>query len=135
MFSLLPFVFVTLTFFDVTLVLAVTTFATIPTGDGTSEMILMGHCFPMSNVLLSFQLPHITTAMVAVRGMTGPSLVIDRFTVEEYRCTGFRFNLTHGTQVPPPLLALPGFLSPSASQRSGVGVEPVPRCLLRNLSM
>ena len=79
-----------------------TTFATIPTGDGTSEMILMGHCIPIFSVLLSFQLQHTTTAMVAVRGMTGPSLVIDRFTVEEWRCTGFRFHLTHGTQATTP---------------------------------
>ena len=68
--SLLPFVFFTLTFFDVTFVLVVTTFATVPTGDGTPEMILMGHCFPIFSVLLS-QLQHTTTAMVAVRGMTG----------------------------------------------------------------
>ena len=102
-FSLLPFVFVTLTFFDVTFVLVVATFATISTVDGTPEMILMGHCFPIFSVLLSFQLQHTTTAMVAVRGMTGPSPVIDRFTVEEWGCTGFRFNLTHGTQVTPPL--------------------------------
>ena len=100
-FSLLQFVFVTLTFFDVRFLLVVTTFATIPTGDGTPEMILMGHWFLIFSVLLSFQLQHTTTAMVAFRGMTGPSLIIDRFTVEEWKCTGFRFNLTHGTQVTP----------------------------------
>ena len=84
-------------FFDMTFVLVVTTGATIPTGDATPEMILMYHCFPSFGVLLSFQLQHTTTAMVAVRGMTGLSLVIDRFTVEEWGCTGFRLNLTHGT--------------------------------------
>ena len=52
-------------------------------------------------MLLSFQLQHTTTAMMSVRGMTGSSLVIDRFTVEERRCIRFRFNLTHGTQVTP----------------------------------
>ena len=57
-FSLLPFVFVTLTFFDVTSVLVVTTFATVPTGDGTPEMILIGHCFPIFSALLPFQLQH-----------------------------------------------------------------------------
>ena len=88
---------------DMAFVLVVTTFSTIPTGDGTPEMILMGHCFPISSVLLFFQLQHTTTAMVAVRGMTGPSLVIDRFTVEEWRCTGLRFNPTPSTQVTPPL--------------------------------
>ena len=65
-------------------------------------MIRMGHCFPISIVLLSFQLQHATTAMVAVRDMTGSSLVIDRFTVEEWGCAGFRFNRTHGTQVTTP---------------------------------
>ena len=73
-FSLLPFVFVTLTFFYVTFVLIVTTFATVPTGDGTPEMILMSSCFPIISVLLSFQLQHTTTAVVAVRGMTRSSL-------------------------------------------------------------
>ena len=81
-FSLLPFVFVTLTFFYVTFVLVVTTFATVTTGYGTPETVLMGHCFPILSVLLSFQLQHTTTAVVAVRGMTGSSLVIDRLTVE-----------------------------------------------------
>ena len=94
--------FVTLTFFDVTFVLVATTFATVPTGDGTPEMTLMGHCFPIFSVLLSFQLQHTATAMVAVRGMAGSSLVIDRLTVEEWGCTGFKFNLIHGKQVTPP---------------------------------
>ena len=115
-FSLLPFVFVTLTFFCVTFVLVVTKFATVPTGDGTPEMILMDHCFPILSVLLSFELKHTTTAMVAVRGMTGSSLVIDRFTVEERACTCFRFNLIHGTQVAPPftttLVGVSGILRP-----------------------
>ena len=62
----LPFVFVTLTFFYVTFVLVVTAFATIPTGDGTPDMILMSHCFPIFSVLPSFQLQHTTTAIVAV---------------------------------------------------------------------
>ena len=88
-------------FFHLTVVLIVTTFATVPTGNGTPEMIRMGHSFPIFSVLLSFQLQHTTTAIVAVRGMTGSSLVIDKFTVEEWGCTGFRFNLTHGTQVTP----------------------------------
>ena len=34
----------------------VTTFATVTTGDGTPEMILMGHCSPIFSVLLSFEL-------------------------------------------------------------------------------
>ena len=93
--------FVTLTFVDLTFVLIVTTFAALPTGDGTPEMILMGHCFPIFGVLLSLQLQHATTAMVAVRGMTGSSRVIDRLTVEEWGCTGLRFNLTHGMHVTP----------------------------------
>ena len=102
-FSLLPFVFVTLTFFSVTFVLVVTTFATVTTGDGTPEMVLMGNCFPIISVLLSFQLQHTTTAVVAVRNKTGSSLVIDRLTVEWWVCTCFRFNLIHGTQVTLPL--------------------------------
>ena len=102
-FSLLPFVFVTLTFFYVTFVLVVTMFATVTTGDSTPEMVLMGGCFPIFSVLLSFQLQHTTPAMVAVRGMTGSSLAIDRLTVEEWGCTCFRVNLIHGTQVTPPV--------------------------------
>ena len=100
-FSLLPFVFVTLTLFYVTFVLVVTTFATLIIGDGTPEMVPMGHCLPIFSVLLSFQLQHTTTAMVAVRGLTGSSLVIDRLTVEERGCNCFRFNLIHSTQVSP----------------------------------
>ena len=53
-FNLLAFVFVTLTFFYVTFVLVVTTFATVITGDGTPEMVLMGNCFAIFGVLLSF---------------------------------------------------------------------------------
>ena len=101
-FSLLPFVFVTLPLFYVTFVLVVTMFATVPTGDGTPEMILLGHCFPIFSVLLSGHLQHTTTPMVAVRGMTGSSLVIDRLTAEERGCTCFRSNLIHGTHVTPP---------------------------------
>ena len=88
--------------FFVTFVLVVTSFATVTTGDGTPEIVMMGQCFPIFSVLLSFQLQHTTTAMVAVRGMTGTSPVIDRLTVEEWGCTCFRFNLIHGTQVTPP---------------------------------
>ena len=88
--------------FYVTFVLVVTSFATVPTGEGTIEMILMGLCFLIFSVLLFFQLRHTATAMVAVRGMTGSSLVIDRLTVEEWGCTCFRCNLIHGTQVTPP---------------------------------
>ena len=91
-FSLLPSVFVTLMFLYVTFLLAVTTFATVPTGDGTPKLILMGHCFSIFSVLLSFELQHTTTAMVAVRGMTGSSLVIDRLTVKEWGCTCFKFH-------------------------------------------
>ena len=101
-FSLLPFVFVTLTFFYVTFVLVVTTFATVTTGDGTPDMVLIGQCFAIFSVLLSFLLQHTTTAVVAVRGMTGSCIVIDRFTVQEWGCTCFRLNLIHGTQVTPP---------------------------------
>ena len=54
--------------------------------------------------------------MVAVRGITGSSLVIDRLKVEEWGCTCFRFSLIHGTQVIFPftnnLLALVGLLGP-----------------------
>ena len=106
-FSLLSFVFVTLTFFYVTFVLVVTMFATVTTGDGTPGMVLVGHCFPIFSVLLSFQLQHTTTASVANRGMTGSSLFIDTLTVEELGCTCFRFNLIHGTQVTPPLYRHP----------------------------
>ena len=93
--------FVTLTFFDVTFVLVVTSFATLTTADGTPEMVLMGHCFAIFSVLMSIQLQHTTTAVVAVKGMTGCSLVIDRLTVEEWGCICFRFNLIHGTVTPP----------------------------------
>ena len=68
----------------------------------TFEMVLMGHCSPIFSVLLLFQLQHTMAAMVAVGGMTGSSLIIDRLTVEEWGCTCFRFNLIHGTQVTPP---------------------------------
>ena len=96
-FSLLAFEFVTLALFYVAFVLVVTTFATNPTGDGTPEVILMNHCYSIFGVLLFFQLPHATTATIAVRGMTRPPLVIDRFTVEESGYTCFRFHLIHGT--------------------------------------
>ena len=60
-FSLLPLEFVTLSFLYVTFVLVVTTFATITTGDGTPEMVLVGHSFPILGVLLSLHLQHTTT--------------------------------------------------------------------------
>ena len=93
--------FVTLSFLYVTFILVVTTFATVTTADGTPEMVLMGHGFPIFSVLLSFHLQHTTTAVVAVRGMTRSPLVIDRFTQKQRGCTCFRFNLIHGTQVTP----------------------------------
>ena len=102
--------------FFVTFVLVVTTFATVTTGDGTPEMVLMGHCFPSLSVLLSLQLQHTTTAVVAVRGMTRSSLIIDRLTVEERGCTCFRFNLIHGKQVTPTftttLVGVSGIIGP-----------------------
>ena len=138
-FSLLLFVFVTLTFVYVTFVPVVTMFATVTTGDGTPEMVLMGHYFPIYSVLLSFQLQHTTTAVVAVRGMTGSSAVIDRLTVEERGCTCYRFNLIHGTQVTPPftttLVGVSGiFRSLPFPTFRGRG-PPRPRCLLRNFSI
>ena len=69
-FGLLTLEFITLAFLYVIFVLVVTTFATIPTGDGTPEMILMGHRFPILGMLLSFHLQHTATAVIAVRGMT-----------------------------------------------------------------
>ena len=96
-FSLLPLEFITLEFLYVTFVLVVTTFATIATGDGPAEMILMGHSFPILGMLLLFHLQHTATAVVAVRGMTRSPLVIDRLTVKQRGCTCIRFNLIHGT--------------------------------------
>ena len=99
-FSLLPLEFITLAFLYVTFLFVVTTFATIATGDGTPEMILMvsmGHGFPILGMLLSFHLQHTATAPVAVRGMTRSPLVIDRLTVKQRGCTCIRFNLIHGT--------------------------------------
>ena len=93
----MPLEFITLAFLYVTFILLVTTFARIATGDGTPEMILMGQSFPVLGVLLSFHLQHTTTAVVAVRGMTRPPLVIDRFTVEQRGCTCIGFYLIHGT--------------------------------------
>ena len=96
-FSLLPLEFITLAFLYVTLVFVVTTFATIATGDGTPEMILMGRSFSVLGMPLSFHLQHTATAVVAVRGMTRSYLVIDRLTVKRRACTGISFNLIHGT--------------------------------------
>ena len=138
-FSLLPFVFVTCTFFYVTFVLVVTTFATVTTGDGKPEMVLMGHCFPIFSLLLSFQLQHTTTAVVAVRGMTGSSLVIDTLTVEEWGCACFRFYLIHGTQITPPftttVVGVSGILWPILFATFRGRGAPRPRCLLRNFSI
>ena len=100
-FSLLPPVFVTFSSLYVTLVLMVTMFATVTTGDGAPEVVLMGHSYPIFGVLLSSHLQHTTTAVVAVTGMTRSSPAIDRFTVEQRGCTCFRFYLIHGTQVTP----------------------------------
>ena len=96
-FALLTLEFITLAFLYVTFVFVVTTFATIPTGDGTPEMILMGHRFPILGMLLSFHLQHTATAVIAVRGMTRPLLVIDRFAVEQRGCTCIRVNLIYDT--------------------------------------
>ena len=73
-FSLLPLEFITLAFLYVTFVFVVTMFATIDTGDGTPEMILMGHRFPILCMLLLLHLQHTATALIAVRGMTRPPL-------------------------------------------------------------
>ena len=69
-FSLLAFEFFTLTPFYVAFVLVETTFATKPTGNATPEVILVVHCFSMFSLLLSLELQHATTVMIAVRGMT-----------------------------------------------------------------
>ena len=95
-FSLLPLEFITLAFLYVAFVFVVTTFATIATGDGTPEMILMGHSFPIFETLLSFHLQHAATAVVAVRGMTRSPLVIDRLGGKQRQCSCIRFNLIHG---------------------------------------
>ena len=72
-------------FLYVRLVLLVTTFATMTTGDGTPEVVLMGQIFPIFGVLLLFHLQHTTTAVVAVRGMTRSPSIIDRLAVEQER--------------------------------------------------
>ena len=86
-FSRLPLVFVTFSFLYVTFVLVVTILATVTTGDGTPEMVLMGHRSAILGMLLSFHLQHTTTAPVTVRGMTRSPLVIDRPSVEQRGCT------------------------------------------------
>ena len=96
-FSLLATEIITLALFDLAFVPVVTAFATKPTGDGTREVILMVHCFSIFRVLLSFQLQHTPTAMIAVTGMTRSHLVIDSFTVEDPGYTCFGFHLIHGT--------------------------------------
>ena len=96
-FSFLTLEFITLAPFYVAFVLVLMTFATKTGGDGTPEVILMAHCFSIFGVLLSFQLQHTPTAVIAIMGMTRSPLVIDRFAVEErgYTCVGF--HLIHGT--------------------------------------
>ena len=79
-----------------TFVLVVRTFATVTTGDGTREMVPMGHWVSISGVLLSFHLQHTTTADFAVRVMTRSSLVIDRLTVEQSGCTCCRLHFING---------------------------------------
>ena len=74
-----------------------TTFATVTTGDGTPEMVLMGHLFRIFGVLLTFHLQHTATAEIAVRGMTRSPLVIHRSAVEQGGCACIRLNLVHGT--------------------------------------
>ena len=100
-FNLPSFVSLALTSLYVTFVLVVTTFARVTVGDGTPDMVLMGHYFPIFWVLLSFHLQHTTTADIAARGMTRSPLVIDRLTVEQWGFTCVRLNLIHGTQVTP----------------------------------
>ena len=95
--SLVAFEFVTLALFHLAFVLVVTTFAKKPTGDGTPVVIVMVHCFSILTVLLSFPLQHATNAMITVRAMTRPPLVIDRFTVQEWEYTCLGFHLIHGT--------------------------------------
>ena len=95
--SLVAFEFVTLALLYVAFVLVVPTFATKPTADGTPEVPLMVHCFPIFSVLLSFQLQHAPNAIIAIRGMTRLPLVIDKFTVEEWGHTCFGVSLIHGT--------------------------------------
>ena len=126
-------------FFFVAFILVVTTIATKATGDGTPEAILMVHCFFIFSVLLSFQLQHAPTAMIAVRGMTRPPLVVDRFAVEELGtpASGFTSFMARrlSPPLPPPLLGLVGVFDPLDAPRSGVGLAPLPGCLLRNSSM
>ena len=118
-FSLLPFVFVTLRFFYVTFVLVVMTFATVTTGDGTPKMVPMGCCLSILGLLPSFHLQHTTTAEnggVLVSGLI--SFMARRLPLS----------------LPPPWLALVGFLGAFPWPRSGVGVPPRPRCFLRDFS-
>ena len=100
-FYLLQFVFVTLTFFNLTFVLVVTMFATVTTGECTPETVVMGHHFPIFGMLLSLHLQHTITAEVAVRGMTRSQLVIEVLTVDEWGCTCFMFDRIHGAQLTP----------------------------------
>ena len=76
--------FITLAPFYVAFVLVMTTFAIKAAGDGTPEVMLMVHCFSIFSVLLSFQLQHTSTAVIAVRGLTSSTLVIDMFRVDEW---------------------------------------------------
>ena len=95
-FSFLAFEFVTLVLFYVAFLLVVATLATNLTDDGTPEVIPMVHCFSIFSVLLSFQLQHAPTAMIAVRSMTRPPLVVDRFTIKDRGETCFGFHLIYG---------------------------------------
>ena len=82
-FSFLAVEFIALTLFDVVFVLVVTTFATESTRDGAPEVIVMVHCLLILSVLLPFLVQHASTAMVAVRGMTRPPVLIDRSAAED----------------------------------------------------
>ena len=94
---LLTLEFVTLAFLDVAFVLIVTTLATVTTGDGTPEVVLMGHSFPIFSMLLTFHLQHTATAEIAVRGMTRSPLAIDRSAVKQGGGACISWNLVHGT--------------------------------------
>ena len=73
-FSLLALEFITLALSNVAFVLVVTTFAAKPTSAATPEVMLMVHCLSIFSVLLSFQLQHAPTAIIAISGITRPPL-------------------------------------------------------------
>ena len=97
-------------------------------------MIPMGHGFPILGMLLSLHLQHTATALIAVRGMTRPPLVIDRFAVEQRGCTCIRFNLIHGTYVTPSfttsLVGVGGIVRPFPFATFGGRVTPSTQVLL-----